>query len=741
MANRYVNTASTAGGDGTTNATSGANRAWADLAEAANGLGASLSTPIDLYCEGSTADTSNVNQTVWDMTTTATNKLRIIGEQSPLHPNFSTAKSGKYDTSLYHITCTNRNGLYNNIPDHVEYHGIQVHVTVSDAGSYIAFKTSNANQTATDILCLMSHCIAKATQTSGSIIGFETRFPGTGGRGTSKVINCLSIDCQTGYSNDFGLSGDVGEIYNCTAAGGTYGFVENATMKVVNCLATGVSSIGFVGTFAAGSNYNAEDDGNGAPGANSRSSQTFTFVNAASDDFHLASTDTGAKDFGVADPDSGGFSDDIDGQTRSGSWDIGFDEYQDPPVEQEGFRWGVDDGSESAHGWEAAQDTSITIADTQSRLLRVLLNATGSDPAATAYTLRMQKNGTGGYTAVPIGASNDVTPVIEVGDCTESGNNTASTSWAVNYPAYVSGDLLIFHIASDADVTHNWPSTGPNGETVVDLVDSTGGTAQRASGFYFVGSATTSAGTVTVTPSATEQWTAVVLKVPAGEFYATTPIQSTVGTGNDTTADTNWETPTWTADSRANGRVVCFAAIDTVTTNNATSGWTALIQRDRGAVGCSLVYRDTANSASESISSANIALVSSETHSSFGYVINAPTITNEVYIDTSSNIAGGGEATTARLTAPSGKSTSDFVTGRRWDDENGTDTIDITSDDYTEVEWKVALAASLAGSDYIDFRVYAGSNPLDSYTVTPRWTVDGGGSTSRQNFMLMGCGR
>lgn len=330
MANRYVNTASTAGGDGTTNATSGANRAWANLAEAANGLGASLSTPIDLYCEGSAADTSNVDQTVWDFTTTATNKLRIIGEQSPLHPNFSTAKSGKYDTSLYHITCTNRNGLYNNIPEHIEFHGIQVHVTVSNAGSYIAFKTSNANQTASDITCRVAHCIAKATQTSGTVTGFESRPPTSPGRGTVKTWNCLAIDCNQGYTNDFGLSGDIGEFYNCTSAGCGYGFVEATTMLVINCLATATTNIGFVGTFEASSNYNAEDDGNGAPGANSRSGQTFTFVNAAGDDWHLASTDTGAKGFGTADPGSGLFSDDVDGQTRGATWDIGFDQYVAP---------------------------------------------------------------------------------------------------------------------------------------------------------------------------------------------------------------------------------------------------------------------------------------------------------------------------------------------------------------------------------------------------------------------------
>lgn len=336
MANRYVNTASTAGGDGTTNATSGANRAWADLAEAANGLGASLSTPIDIYCEGSAADTSNVNQTVWDMTTTATNKLRIIGEQSPLHPNFSTAKSGKYDTSLYRITCTNRNGLYNNIPDHVEYHGIQVHVTVTDGNSYVAFKTTNANQTATNIACVMSHCIARGTQTSGTVAGFNTRPPGAGGAGTSKIRNCIAYDCNAGFSSDF-ISAAV---YNCTAADCGFSYVCDADngIKAVNCLSKGAAP-GFVGVFAAGSNYNAEDDGNGAPGANSQSGVTFTFVNAAADDFHLSASDTGAKGLGISDPDSGGFSDDVDGGTRSGSWDIGFDQEGVVYQQTRGLAW------------------------------------------------------------------------------------------------------------------------------------------------------------------------------------------------------------------------------------------------------------------------------------------------------------------------------------------------------------------------------------------------------------------
>ena len=48
-----------------------------------------------------------------------------------------------------------------------------------------------------------------------------------------------------------------------------------------------------------------------------------------------------------------------------------------------------------------------------------------------------------------------------------------------------------------------------------------------------------------------------------------------------------------------------------------------------------------------------------------------------VYIAPSANITSGGEATTAQLTAPAGKTTADFSVGRMWDDENGTDSVDI----------------------------------------------------------------
>jgi hypothetical protein len=104
------------------------------------------------------------------------------------------------------------------------------------------------------------------------------------------------------------------------------------------------------------------------------------------------------------------------------------------------------------------------------------------------------------------------------------------------------------------------------------------------------------------------------------------------------------------------------------------------------------------------------------------YAVKPLVTNNEIYVSPSSNITAGGEATTARLTAPSGKTTSDFVTGRRWDDENGSDSIDVTADDYTELEWCLQAQSPMVNGDYVDLRVYAGGSALAGYGVTPRWT-------------------
>lgn len=95
-----------------------------------------------------------------------------------------------------------------------------------------------------------------------------------------------------------------------------------------------------------------------------------------------------------------------------------------------------------------------------------------------------------------------------------------------------------------------------------------------------------------------------------------------------------------------------------------------------------------------------------------------------IRIVASANIAAGGEATTARLTAPAGKTSGDFTTGRRWDDENGQDSLTIAVDDWTTVAWAIeANASAVANAEVYEFRVVADGAALDTYTVTPQWTI------------------
>lgn len=318
---RFVNTASTAGGDGTTNNTSGSTRAFATLLEAINSLPGTLTDQTTIFCDGSGgADTSAVDQTPWDFATSATNYLLITTTGTARH-------QGKWTTTgnAYRLEVTNANALYGNTSAHVRIDGLQVQVTVNDGDSYEGIKTTNANQTTGTVDMRVSSCIVRGVLTSGTLIGFHAR-PTGGATGSTEFWNCIAYDCSIGFQGEFVST----EFYNCTAIGvsGQFPFVSNATNGAlcINCLGEG-GDVTFVvgGAYAAGTKNNASSDGS-APGTSSRTGQTFTFVNAAGDDYHLAASDAGARGFGFTDPGSGLFADDIDGVTREGAWDIGADQ-------------------------------------------------------------------------------------------------------------------------------------------------------------------------------------------------------------------------------------------------------------------------------------------------------------------------------------------------------------------------------------------------------------------------------
>lgn len=69
-------------------------------------------------------------------------------------------------------------------------------------------------------------------------------------------------------------------------------------------------------------------------------------------------------------------------------------------LEQEGHRWGNDDGSESAHTWAAAQDANITAPASQALLLNFLVNLTGT-PGATSLKVQVSPDGVDQWADIP----------------------------------------------------------------------------------------------------------------------------------------------------------------------------------------------------------------------------------------------------------------------------------------------------------------------------------------------------
>lgn len=323
MITRYVNTASSPGGDGTTPATSGANRAYASCADALAPYHlTTLTDVLRIYCAGTAADTASLDHTPLELYTTPTNYLELIGDN----------QTGKWNTSAYRIEVTNSAGLYNQYAAHVRIYNFQIMVKCTNGGTHSIYRLATANNDTSSGAGyqIFKNCIARQdpTSTSGSTHGFIDSDPGGAG-GTCYRINCLAYDCgNTGFVSD-GTTWATNNLYNynCTAYGNFYNFVD--VQKCVNCLSAdpgfGAGAC-YISTGTTGHSNNASTDST-AGGTSARINQTFTFVDAASDDFHLASTDAGAKDFGLSDPGSGLYTDDIDGQTRTGSWDIGADEY------------------------------------------------------------------------------------------------------------------------------------------------------------------------------------------------------------------------------------------------------------------------------------------------------------------------------------------------------------------------------------------------------------------------------
>ena len=128
-------------------------------------------------------------------------------------------------------------------------------------------------------------------------------------RGGSGAVNCLVMGCNINF---FAYDSD-SFFYNSTSVEGGIGYNQySGTATRKNCIS-----------------WNNSNATNGTWNSVSCADSGVTFADPDNDDYRLADTDTVARDQGtdLSSDSVYPFDDDILGNTRSGTWDIGFHEY------------------------------------------------------------------------------------------------------------------------------------------------------------------------------------------------------------------------------------------------------------------------------------------------------------------------------------------------------------------------------------------------------------------------------
>lgn len=416
-------------------------------------------------------------------------------------------------------------------------------------------------------------------------------------------------------------------------------------------------------------------------------------------------------------------------------------------LEQEGFRFRNDDGSETTATWVAAQDTGVTFPLDTNLRLRDLINAVG-DPASKTFRIDYKLSTDSTY--IPVSA--------HVGSATLSwgaagGLAFSSVGGGTVAPSYPSGITtksgLVLAIGMKPSTANSGAVSSITGWTSRISLTGAGGygaTLGNDTGntniFVFSKDtvAGTESGTLTVTVTNNDVCWAEIFRVESD-------VVSTWSFAGDSGSDTSAGNVSITFGSdpgvTAGDFILAGMCIPTdvttpsqfsaeaLTQTGITFGAITEIDEPDSSVGADIGGFNIRCSVSSGTSSAAPVLTATAGGTTTnvrgpGYFLRIrATPYQPLELSASSNITAGGEATTALLTPPSGKTTSDFQTGRMWDDENGTDALDLTADKYTEVEWCIkALAANGASNGQVyNLRITNAGTALDTYTVNPNWTI------------------
>lgn len=409
-------------------------------------------------------------------------------------------------------------------------------------------------------------------------------------------------------------------------------------------------------------------------------------------------------------------------------------------TDQEGYRFRNDDGSETTATWREVQD-AITYVDAEEVFrVRFLLDQ-ANGPANITPRLEW-KQGAGSWAAVPLYAA-PVAPSVTWGAAGTSANGTTSCTPA--YPTGISASTSkLYCVVTGRSNTASTVPTMPAGWTRIGGLEGGTGTwgvdtgTRRVDVFAkdTVTGSETGTETVSLSGSTANTMRATILRVEVPSGHS---ISAELATGADTSNDTSYS-----ATSSASLDFLANDLLLTATAQNIDSGTAS----SRAVSSTNVTFGTLTNRADTAVTSGNdhrhiintvpVSSVSGTPDNTvtYSYTISAsgsgPTAflrlrsvaptPPEVVIAPSSNVTAGGEATTAQLTAPSGKTTSDVTAGRMWDDENGSDAITFGAADlYTEVEWPISTSAAASGT--YDLRVTNAGTVLDAYLASASFTI------------------
>jgi hypothetical protein len=315
---RYVNAASS-GGDGTTNATSGANAAYASLSAWDAAEQTNLVTDGDthvVWCEGSTGDTTVCTVDGW--TTDSTHFITIKTAGAHRH-------AGVWDDSAF-VLDSNTTTCMVVLAGFTVVDGLQLNVgRTGGSATVLSAEGSDAPVT-------LINNIVRYDATGSTVNGIQDGSTAW----NHNIANNLVYDMS---GEGMFLRGDVADmaVYNNTVVGCAIGIhardtggTQYVTIKnnlVFNCTDEYYNQNGFT----ADSEFNASETIGEPPGTNPveiTEAGTALFVDYTNDDYHIVASTTVAGAGVDLSTDSDGlysFDTDIDGDTRS-AWDIGADE-------------------------------------------------------------------------------------------------------------------------------------------------------------------------------------------------------------------------------------------------------------------------------------------------------------------------------------------------------------------------------------------------------------------------------